>query len=100
MQAPLFGGTIQNEYEPKKRGVLAMHDYLKQAQHLSTEDLLVLSEEISDEVDCRLSRTETIPDSARRRSIRRQRSYRRSTGSAAPPIQAVGLLNIYNPRVA
>ncbi len=73
---------------------------LKSTQHLSTEELLAFSEAISDEVDRRLSRAESIPESARRRSIRRQRSYCRSAGSVAPPIRAVGLRNIHGSRVA
>ncbi len=76
-----------------------MRDYLELAQRLNTEELLVFCEAISDEVERRLNRSENIPDSARRRSNRRQRSYRHSTGSAAPPIQAVGLQNIYDFRV-
>ena len=77
-----------------------MHDFLKQAQHLSTDDLLGLSDAISEEVERRLSRVKTIPDSARRRANRRRNGYRRSAGSAAPPIAAVGFQDAYSPRVA
>ena len=78
-----------------------MNDYLKQAQHLSTDDLLNLSDAISEEMDRRLRRAEAFPDSARRRSNRRQASYRRDAGSAASPIRAVGFRHVYdNPRVA
>jgi hypothetical protein len=77
-----------------------MNAFLKSTQHLSTEELLVLCDAISDEVDRRMNRTDDIPDSARRRSIRRQRSYCRSAGSVAPPIRAVGLRNIQDSRVA
>lgn len=77
-----------------------MQDFLKQAQHMSTDDLIVLSDAISDEVERRLSRARTMPDSARRRANRRRDSYCRSAGSAAPPIAAIGFMDSYDPRVA
>jgi hypothetical protein len=43
------------------------------------------------ELERRLQESDGIPESARQRAVSRQRSYRHSTGSSAPPIRAVGL---------
>ena len=77
-----------------------MHTFLKQALRLSTEELIALSDAISDEMDRRLSRSDAVPDSARRRSIRRRQSYSQNAGSAAPPICVVGLSSVQRPCVA
>ena len=68
-----------------------MNSILKRLRKLANDELLALSEAIDLELELRLDRTEDVPDSARRRAIQRQQSYRHSPGSAAPPIIAVGI---------
>ncbi len=68
-----------------------MNAILKRLQQMSDDDLLGLSEAIDIELESRLDRTESIPDSARRRAVSRDHSYRRSNGASAPPVRAVGL---------
>jgi hypothetical protein len=69
-----------------------MQSILKRLRKLADDELLAMSEAIDLELEARLARTdEEIPESARSRANDRQRSYRRSTGAAAPPIVAVGL---------
>jgi hypothetical protein len=68
-----------------------MNRILNQLRRLSDDELTHLSEAIDLELDRRLELMEDVPDSARHRAIQRQKSYRRSLGSSAPPIRAVGL---------
>jgi hypothetical protein len=68
-----------------------MNSILKRLRTLADEELLALSEAIDVELEHRLARVEEVPDSARRRAIEREQSYRRRTGAAAPPIVAVGI---------
>jgi hypothetical protein len=68
-----------------------MNALLKRLHSLGDDELLSLSEAIDVEFERRLERTDMIPESARSRAIARGQSYRRSTGSAAPPIRAIGL---------
>jgi len=68
-----------------------MNAILKRLRKLDDEELLALSEAIDVELERRLERTETVSESARRRAVQRQRSYRRELGSTAPPISACGL---------
>ncbi len=68
-----------------------MNTILKRLRKLDDEELLALSEAIDVELERRLERADAIPESARRRAVQRQRSYRRELGSAAPPISACGL---------
>jgi hypothetical protein len=70
---------------------MTMNAILKRLQKLADDELLALSEAIDVEISHRLGRTEEVPDSARRRAIEREQSYRRRTGSTAPPIVAVGI---------
>jgi hypothetical protein len=70
-----------------------MKAILKRLQTLGTDDLLNLSEALDTELESRLAGSDGIPESARRRAVSRGQSYRHSTGSAAPPIRAVGLRN-------
>jgi hypothetical protein len=77
-----------------------MNAFLKRAQDLSTEELMILSDAISDEMDRRMRRIDAVPDSARRRSNRRQHSYCQNAGSAAPPIHVVGFSTVQRPCVA
>jgi hypothetical protein len=68
-----------------------MNAFLKRLQSLDNDELLGISEAIDIELERRLEQADVFPDSARRRAIARGQSYRHSTGSAAPPIRAVGL---------
>lgn len=69
-----------------------MNSILKHLRKLADDELLAVSEAIDIELERRLERTEEeIPDSARRRAVQRDQSYRRATGASAPPIYAVGL---------
>lgn len=63
----------------------------KRLRLLSDDELLALSEAIDTELERRLDFADEIPDSARRRAVLRQQSYRRSVGSHAPPVSATGL---------
>lgn len=68
-----------------------MKSILKQIQELADTDLYTLSEA----VDMELSRRDDVvgetPDSARRRALEREQSYRRRNGAAAPPVRMVGI---------
>jgi hypothetical protein len=68
-----------------------MNYILNLLQRLSDDELTRLSEAIDLELDRRMDALDDIPDSARRRAVHRQKSYRRSLGSSAPPIRVVGL---------
>ncbi len=68
-----------------------MQSILKRLRKLADDELLAMSEAIDLELEARLAHTDEAPESARSRAIERQQSYRRRTGSAAPPILAVGL---------
>ncbi len=68
-----------------------MQTIIKQLRELGIEELLAISEAIDLELGSRLERGEEIPDSARRRAVMREQSYRKSTGSSAPPVRATGL---------
>jgi hypothetical protein len=68
-----------------------MNTILKLLRRLGDDELLSVSDAIDLELDRRLERTDPIPDSARRRAIDRQSSYRHSNGAAAPPVRFVGL---------
>jgi len=68
-----------------------MNSILKRLRKLANDELLALSEAIDVELELRLDRTDDVPESARRRALQRQQSYRHDTGSAAPPIIAVGI---------
>jgi hypothetical protein len=68
-----------------------MKTIIKKLYNLNDEELLSISEAIDQEIERRQERTEEIPESARRRAILRDQSYRRSTGSSAPPVRTTGL---------
>jgi len=68
-----------------------MQAIIKKLLNLNDDELVSLSEAIDQELKCRQERTEEIPESARRRAILRDKSYRRSTGSSAPPVRVTGL---------
>ena len=64
---------------------------VKHLQKLSAEELAGLSDAIDDELERRLSQTDGVSDSARRRAVQRSRSYRRETGASALPVMVTGL---------
>jgi hypothetical protein len=68
-----------------------MKAIIKKLNNLNNDELLSLSEAIDQEMERRQERIEEIPESARRRAIMRDQSYRRSTGSSAPPVRVTGL---------
>jgi hypothetical protein len=59
-----------------------------------------LSEAIDLEMQRRGELMADVPESARRRALLREQSYRRRTGALAPPIRAVGLGKAKDPRRA
>jgi hypothetical protein len=77
-----------------------MNAILKHLQELGNDELLRLSEAIDTELDSRLDRYDDVPDSARRRAVSRDHSYRRSNGASAPPVRAVGLKDARRHRAA
>ncbi len=77
-----------------------MNAILKRLHQLGNDELLSLSEAIDIEWEHRSARSEGIPDSARRRALSREQSYRHNTGASAPPIRAVGLRDTRRYRAA
>jgi hypothetical protein len=63
----------------------------KKLNDLNDDELLAISEAIDLELSRREERNEEIPESARRRAVMRDQSYRRATGSSAPPVRVTGL---------
>ena len=61
-----------------------MKTILKRLNQLNDDDLLTLSEAIDVELEHRLELTSDVPDSARRRAVSRQHSYRRETARRRP----------------
>jgi hypothetical protein len=68
-----------------------MNSIVKKLNNLKDDELLAISEAIDLELERRMDRSEEIPESARRRAVLRGQSYRRSTGSSAPPVRVTGL---------
>ena len=68
-----------------------MKTIMKNLNNLNNDELQALSEAIDVELERREERMEEVPESARRRAVLRDQSYRRSTGSSAPPIRVTGL---------
>lgn len=68
-----------------------MNAILNRLQRLSDDELLSVSEAIDLEMERRLERQEEIPDSARRRAVQREKSYRHTLGSAALPVKITGM---------
>jgi hypothetical protein len=68
-----------------------MKAIMKSLDKLNNEELQALSEAIDVEMERREERIEEIPESARRRAVLRDQSYRRATGSSAPPVRITGL---------
>jgi hypothetical protein len=68
-----------------------MNAILKRIRKLPDHELYSLSDAIDAELDRRAQLSEEDYDSARRRAVERQGSYRRRNGSFAPPVKAAGL---------
>jgi hypothetical protein len=68
-----------------------MNTILKRLRELADFDLYNISEAVDLELQRREESVSETPESARRRALERQQSYRRRTGAFAPPIKAVGL---------
>jgi len=68
-----------------------MKSILRQLQELADTDLFVLSEAVDLELNRRDEVVGEAPDSARRRALEREESYRRRNGSTAPPVRIVGI---------
>jgi hypothetical protein len=77
-----------------------MKAIIKNLNNLNNDELQALTEAIDLELERRQERMEEIPESARRRAILRDQSYRRSTGSTAPPVRVTGLKEQRNRRHA
>lgn len=72
----------------------------KKLRNMNDDELRALSEEIDLEMERRQERIDEVPESARRRAVLRDQSYRRTTGSTAPPVRATGLKEQRKPRHA
>ncbi|MGD0382819.1 MAG: hypothetical protein ABSA77_04795 [Thermoguttaceae bacterium] len=77
-----------------------MNAILNRLHRLSDDELLSVSEAIDVELERRLERQEEIPDSARRRAVQRQKSYRHSLGSTALPVKIAGMKDSRRRRLA
>jgi hypothetical protein len=73
---------------------------LNRLRQLSEDELLSLSEAIDLELENRLQRLDEIPDSARRRAVQRQKSYRHSLGLSALPVKITGMKESKRRRLA
>ncbi len=77
-----------------------MDSIIRQFRHLNDDQLLTLSEAIDSELMHREEVAAQFAESARLRANSRTQSYRRSNGSSAPPIRAIGLKEYRNRRAA
>jgi len=77
-----------------------MNPIIKRLRKLAEDELCSISEAIDVELERRLEGSENLPDSARRRALQREKSYRRSIGSAATPVRLVGMRKIRKHRRA
>ncbi len=77
-----------------------MNTIMRHLQQLADYELFNLSEAIDLELQRREEVMIEVPESARRRAVEREQSYRRRTGSLAAPIRVVGLGKMKEPRRA
>ena len=73
---------------------------LNRLPQMSNDELLELSEAIDVELEHRTERLDEVPDSARRRAIQRQKSYRRNLGASGIPVRYVGMKDVHPRRRA
>ena len=64
---------------------------LKLIEVLADADLYALCEAIDVELQRREDAIGEVPDSARRRAVEREQSYRRRNGAGAPPVRITGI---------
>ncbi len=77
-----------------------MSEIFKRLNDLSEAQLFTLVEAIDAEMERRAKSVEEVPDSARRRAVQRQQSYRRRVGTSAPAVKESGLGKSAGPRKA
>ena len=77
-----------------------MNSILKRLRKLSDDELCGISEAIDGELERRQDLAEAIPESARRRAVQREQSYRHRTGAAALPVRVAGMRKIRKRRKA
>ncbi len=68
-----------------------MKSILSQLQELADADLYALCEAVDLEMQRREDAVGEVPDSARRRAVKREQSYRHRTGAGAPPVRIAGI---------
>jgi hypothetical protein len=68
-----------------------MNTILDQLQELANADLYALSEAVDTELQRREDITDEASESARRRAVEREESYRHRTGAAATPVRIIGI---------
>jgi hypothetical protein len=68
-----------------------MNAILKRLRKLPDHELYTLSDAIDAELERRSQLADESFDSARRRAVEREQSYRRRNGAFAPPVKATGL---------
>jgi hypothetical protein len=91
----VIGGVLIHNDLPAAAGATRragkMNTILKRLRELADFELFNISEAIDLEMQRREEAASDTLESARRRAIERQQSYRRRTGAFAPPVKAVGL---------
>lgn len=77
-----------------------MNSILKRLRKLGDDELCSISDAIDGELERRQDLVDAIPESARRRAVQREQSYRHSTGAAALPVRVAGMRKIRKRRRA
>ena len=88
---PAFVSTHLPAQAGATREASIVNGVIKQLKSFTEDELLAVSEAIDMEMERRMDREDIVPDSARRRAIQRQQSYRKSTGSSAPRVALTGM---------
>jgi len=68
-----------------------MDAVLRHLRHLADDELLEASAAIDRELERRLNLSEPHPESARKRAVQRDKSYRRRNGASALPVRVTGM---------
>jgi len=77
-----------------------MNSILRRLRKLGDDELCAISEAIDTELERRQELSDDVPESARRRAVQRERSYRRDTGASALPVLIAGLRKVRKHRRA
>jgi hypothetical protein len=77
-----------------------MNALLEHIEELADQELYSLCEAIEVEIHRREELSGELPDSARKRAVEREQSYRRRNSAFAPPVRAVGIGKTSAPRRA